>query len=160
MQRIVTIAAAPLAQCGSACFSHADFTIRDHRGDDMEIEAPMEDLLDRLVAHVGVDRTTAEKSVGIILQFLMKEGPAGQVQALFDTMPGAQAILASAPPESGFGSMFGGVMAAGTRMMALGLSMDQVQAVARETLAYAREKAGADTVDAVVGAIPGLGQFI
>jgi hypothetical protein len=134
--------------------------LRVHHDDDMEIEAQMDEFLDRLAAHVGADRTTAEKAVGIILQFLTKEGPADQVRALLDTMPGAQAVLASAPPESGFSSMFGGVMAAGTRMMALGLSMDQVQAVARETLVYAREKAGTETVDTVVRAIPGLGQFI
>ena len=38
----------------------------------------------------------------------------------------------------------GGVMGAGMRMMSAGLSMGQVQGVAREVLAYAREKAGAD----------------
>jgi hypothetical protein len=53
-----------------------------------------------------------------------------------------------------------GIMGAGTRMMAVGLSMDQVQGVTRETIAYAREKAGEDLVGEIVGAIPGLGQFI
>jgi hypothetical protein len=54
----------------------------------------------------------------------------------------------------------GGVLAAGTRMMSVGLSMGQVQAVTRETIAYAREKAGEDTIGEIVGAIPGLGQFV
>jgi hypothetical protein len=53
-----------------------------------------------------------------------------------------------------------GIMGAGTRMMSAGLSMDQVQAVTRETIAYVREKAGEDTIGEIVGAIPGLGQFI
>jgi len=35
----------------------------------------MDELLDRLVANVGVDRAVAEKAVGIILAFLLKEGP-------------------------------------------------------------------------------------
>jgi hypothetical protein len=52
-----------------------------------------------------------------------------------------------------------GVMGAGTRMMSAGLSMDQVQAVTRETIAYVREKAGEDAIGEIVGAIPGLGQF-
>ena len=53
-----------------------------------------------------------------------------------------------------------GIKGAGTRMMSAGLSMDQVQAVTRETIAYVREKAGEDAVGEIVGAIPGLGQFI
>ena len=63
--------------------------------------------------------------------------------------------------DNGAGGMFGsGVMGAGTRMMATGLSMGQVQAVTRETIAFAREKVGEDAVGEIVGAIPGLGQFI
>ena len=45
-------------------------------------------------------------------------------------------------------------------MMSVGLSMGQVQAVTRETIAFAREKAGEDTVGEIVGAIPGLAQFV
>jgi hypothetical protein len=45
-------------------------------------------------------------------------------------------------------------------MMAAGLSMPQVQGVARETLGFAREKAGEDAVGEIVGAIPGLTQFV
>ena len=51
-------------------------------------------------------------------------------------------------------------MGAGTKMMAAGLSMGQVQGVTREIIAYAREKAGEDAVGEIVGAIPGLGQFV
>jgi hypothetical protein len=121
----------------------------------------MEELIGRLVANTGVDKTTAEKAVGIILQFLLKEGPADKVQALIGKLPGADAALKAAPPDTGGGGMFSsGVMAAGTRMMAAGLSMGQVQAVTRETIAYVREKAGEDAVGEIVGAIPGLGQFV
>jgi hypothetical protein len=45
-------------------------------------------------------------------------------------------------------------------MMAAGLSMSQVQAVTRETIGYAREKVGEDAVGEIVGAIPGLSQFV
>jgi hypothetical protein len=121
----------------------------------------MDELIGRLVANVGVDRTAAEKAVGIILQFLVKEGPADKVQNLIDKLPGATAAMQAAPADDGSGGMFGGgVMAAGTRMMAAGLSMGQVQAVTRETIGYAREKVGEDAVGEIVGAIPGLGQFV
>ena len=48
----------------------------------------------------------------------------------------------------------GGVMGAGSRMMAAGLSMSQVQAVTRETIGYAREKVGEDAVGEIVGGSP------
>ncbi len=121
----------------------------------------MDELIGRLVAKTGVDRAAAQTAVGIILQFLVKEGPADKVGQLIDKLPGAQAAIQNAPEDSSSGGMFGGgVMAAGTRMMAAGLSMGQVQAVTRETISYAREKIGEDAVGEIVGAIPGLGQFV
>jgi hypothetical protein len=119
----------------------------------------MDELVDRLVANVGVSRTAAEQSIGIILDFLKKEGPPDKVQALLDKLPGSELYLQSA--EGGDGGMFmSGVMGAGMRMMSAGLSMDQVQAVTRETIGYVREKAGEDAVGEIVSAVPGLGQFI
>jgi hypothetical protein len=124
-------------------------------------EGQMDELIGRIVANVGVDRTAAEKAVGIILQFLLKEGPADKVRSLIDKLPGADAAIAAAPPDSGAGGIFGGgVMAAGSRMMSLGLGMGQVQAVTRETISYLREKVGDETLSEIASAIPGLGQFV
>lgn len=121
----------------------------------------MDELIGRLVANVGVDRTTAATAVGIILQFLVQEGPPDKVRELIERWPGAAEAIENTPQDSSSGGMFGGgVMAAGTRMMAAGLSMGQVQAVTRETISYAREKIGEDAVGEIVGAIPGLGQFV
>jgi hypothetical protein len=117
----------------------------------------MDELIGRLVANTGVGREAAEKSVGIILAFLQKEGPPEQVQALMNRLPGAEALAQAAGGDDG--GLLGGLMGAGTRMMNAGLSMSQVQGVTRETIAYAREKAGEDTVGELVGAIPGLSQF-
>ena len=119
----------------------------------------MDELVRRLVATVGIDSAVAEKSVGIILQFLQKEGPADKVQALLDQLPGSQAALQAAR-DGGGGFSVGGVMGAGTQLMGLGLSMGQVQSVTREVISYAREKIGEDAVGEIVGAIPGLGQFV
>ena len=121
----------------------------------------MEELIGRLVTSLGIDRPTAERAVVVILQFLVKEGPADKVKTLIDGLPGADAAIATIAAEPANGGMLGGgIMAAGARMMAAGLSMGQVQAVTRETIAYAREKAGEDAVGEIVGAIPGLGQFV
>jgi hypothetical protein len=122
----------------------------------------MDELVERLVANCGVEPSVAEKSVGIILDFLRKEGPADKVQALLDKMPGADALAADAAQSQGSGSLFGmgGLMGAANRLMSAGLSMGQVQSVTREIVAYAREKAGEDAVGEVVGAIPGLSPFV
>jgi hypothetical protein len=124
----------------------------------------MDELIARLVADVGIDRATAEKAVGIILEFLVKEGPADQVQPLLAKLPGAEAVIQKAASESDSeGTMagaMGGVMGAGMRMMSAGLSMGQVQSVTRAVIAYTREKAGEDAVGEIVAAIPGLAQFV
>ena len=122
----------------------------------------MDELIARLVANVGVDQATAGKAVGIILDFLLKEGPPDKVQPLIDKLPGAQALIQAQQTGDAGAGMFGmgGLMGAGTKMMAAGLSMGQVQGVTKEVIAYTREKAGEDAVGEIVGAIPGLSQFV
>ncbi len=124
----------------------------------------MDELIARLVADVGIDRATAEKAVGIILEFLVKEGPADKVQPLLTKLPGAEAVMQRAATENDNAGLMagamGGVMGAGMRMMSTGLSMDQVQSVTRAVIAYTREKAGEDAVGEIVAAVPGLSQFV
>jgi hypothetical protein len=122
----------------------------------------MDDLIARLVANTGVERPIAEKAVAIILAFLLKEGPRDKVQALIDHMPGARALVDTQQGESagGLASMMGGIMGAGQRLMAAGLSMGQVQTVTREVVTHARETVGEDTVGDIVAAVPGLSQFV
>jgi len=123
----------------------------------------MDELIGRLVAEIGIDRAAAEKAVGIILDFLVKEGPADKVQPLLAMLPGAEALAQKAASEGGgglLGGAMGGVMGAGMRMMSAGLSMGQVQSVTRAVIAYTREKAGEDAIGEIVAAIPGLSQFV
>jgi len=127
-------------------------------------EGVMDELIARLVADVGIDRATAEKAVGIILEFLVKEGPADKVQPLLTKLPEAEAVMQRAATESDSAGLLagamGGVMGAGMRMMSAGLSMGQVQSVTRAVIAYTREKAGEDAVGEIVAAVPGLSQFV
>ncbi len=122
----------------------------------------MDELIARLVADVGIDRGTAETAVGIILDFLVKEGPADKVQPLLAKLPGAEALIqkAAGAGGGGLGGAMGGVMGTGMRLMSVGLSMGQVQSVTRAVIAYTREKAGEDAVGEIVAAIPGLAQFV
>jgi F420-0:gamma-glutamyl ligase len=102
----------------------------------------MDDLIGRLVAHAGVDRTAAEKAAGVIVQFLSNEGSTEKVRALIRHMPGADAAM---PASS-----------SSLRSPRIG----QSQAVTTETLTFSREKAGDDAVGKVVGALPSLGRFV
>jgi len=114
----------------------------------------MDELIGRLVANVGVERTTAETAVGIILA---KEGPPDKIKTLLAKLPGADSLIQKAPADGGG---MGGVMGAGMQMMSAGLSMSQVQDVTRQFIAFAREKVGEDEVGEIVGSIPGLSQFV
>jgi len=127
----------------------------------------MDELIKRLIVETGLDRVTAEKAVGIIFEFLLKEGPADKIGGLFAMLPGADALVARVAAEKGgwgfanaVGGGLGGVMGAGMRMMSAGLSMDQAQRVAKAVLAFTREKAGDQAVGEVVAAIPGLAQLV
>jgi hypothetical protein len=121
-------------------------------------EESMDELIGRLVSDVGVDKAAAETAVGIILDFLSKEGPADKMQLLLAKLPGAEALMQKA--ASAGGGVMGGVMGAGMSMMSAGLSMGQVQSVTRSFIAFAREKVGEDAVGEIVAAIPGLSQFV
>ncbi len=126
----------------------------------------MEELISRITSVAGIDEGLAQKAVGIILGFLQKEGPAAEVSQMMAAMPGAEALIPAAPASGGLMGMVGGmmggggVMALGGQLMGAGLSMGQIQSVSKEMFAFGREKAGEDAMGAIVGAIPGLGQFV
>ncbi len=118
----------------------------------------MDELIAQLAARVGVDKAVAEKTVGIIFDFLRTEGPANTVQDLINEIPGADAAIAS---SGGFsrGILGGGLMALGAKLMGLGLGMGEIQGIARELFKVGRDKIGADKIDAIIAGTPGLSQF-
>ena len=120
----------------------------------------MDELTGQLAAKAGIDSAVAEKTVGIILGFLRSEGPTDKVQALIDTIPGAEAAIAASERGAGFSKLMGGgLMAVGTRLMGLGLGMGETQNIARELFRYGRDKIGADQMGKIIAGTPGLRQF-
>jgi hypothetical protein len=120
----------------------------------------MDELVEQLAAKAGIDKAVAEKTVGIILGFLRKEGPADRVQALIDKIPGAENAVEASRNGGGFsGLMGGGLMALGSRLMGLGLGMSDIQNIARELFRFGRDRIGADQMGEIIAGIPGLGQF-
>ena len=127
----------------------------------------MEELIGRISTATGLDAETVQTAIGHILAFLQKEGPQEEVSQLLAAMPGAQEAVAGAGDggASGMlgglmGAMGGGVMVLGQKLMAAGLSMDQIKTLSSELLAYGRETAGEDVMGRIVGSIPGLSQFV
>ncbi|MEH3120133.1 MAG: DUF2267 domain-containing protein [Methylorubrum populi] len=123
----------------------------------------MEELTTRVMAATGLDTATARKAIGIILTFLRKEGPAPEVERLVAAIPGSAAVM-DAPAGGGLlgrlSGMMGGVMGLGQKLMAAGVSMNQMHPLGRELFAYGRERAGEDVIGPIVGSVPGLGQFV
>ncbi len=120
----------------------------------------MDELVGRLAAKAGIDSAVAEKTVGIILNFLRKEGPADKVQALIDMIPGAEAAIAASNKSSGLARLMGdGLMAVGTRLMGLGLGMAEIQSIARELFRFGRDKIGAAQMGEIIAGTSGLSQL-
>jgi len=120
----------------------------------------MEDLIARIAADAGIDPGIAEKSVGMILAFLLQEGPKDEVDGLFAALPGAAQAADAAGDDNGGGGLGGGLMGLASRLSGLGLGMGEMQTIGRQVFAYVREKAGDERVGQIVSAIPGLGQFL
>ena len=119
----------------------------------------MDELIARLATKAGVDDAVAEKTIGIVLSFLRSEGPSDKVQALIDQIPGAQAAIATSNNSSLSKLMGGGLMAAGTMLIGLGLGMSEIQNVARELFKFGRDKIGANQMGEIIAGTPGLSQF-
>src|SRR5690606_34093839 len=82
----------------------------------------IDELIARITANVGLDADLARKAVGMMLAFLQKEGPAAEVEALFNALPGAAELAAENGAKGGIGGavmgmMGGGVMALGSQLM-------------------------------------------
>jgi hypothetical protein len=119
----------------------------------------MDELIAQLATKAGIDDAVAEKTIGIVLSFLQSEGPSDKVQALIDQIPGAQAAIATSNNSSLSKLMGGGLMAAGTMLIGLGLGMSEIQNVARELFKFGRDKIGANQMGEIIAGTPGLSQF-
>ena len=109
----------------------------------------MHKLIGRLVATIGVDRTAAEKAVGIILPFRRADGAQNNIAAHLDRRRVFAATqTAQTNPDSTD-------TATGIYMTAAGPSVREVPTVGRETFGYASNMAGENAVGDSVGAVPG-----
>ena len=122
-------------------------------------------LVAQIAAATGLDTATAEKAIGLMLGFLEREGDDVATHKMIAAVPGARELVSQWGHEGNgglLGSLFGGngIMGLGQQLMGLGLGMGEITALARQTIAVAREYAGDELVDQVVASVPGLGQFV
>lgn len=134
-----------------------------------EEKIPMNELVSRVAESVGIAPDVAAKAVGMMLGFLQREADDGAVAKMIESIPGASELVAQFNGEGAGGggllgglmaSFGGGVMALGQQLMSQGLGMGEITALAKETIAIAREHAGDEVVDTVVASVPGLSQFV
>ncbi|MES2906723.1 MAG: DUF2267 domain-containing protein [Pseudomonadota bacterium] len=125
----------------------------------------MNEAISSLAVRHGIDEAKARKAVGMILAFLKKEGPEEPVSKLMAVFPDADGLLAEAESAGGgglmgmMGSMGGGLMALGGKLMGIGLNMTQVQNLSRDVFVLGKQYAGDDVMNELVSGVPGLSQF-
>jgi hypothetical protein len=128
------------------------------------MEDAMNDIIRQISEATGIQPNVAEKALGMMLGFLEKEGEDGPVQKMLAAIPGAKDLVSQygGDGSGGFlaGLAGGGIMGLGQQLMGLGLGMGEITALARQTIALAKQYAGEELVDQVVASIPGLGQFV
>jgi len=128
------------------------------------MEEAMNDIIRQISEATGIQPNVAEKALGMMLGFLEKEGEDGPVQKMLAAIPGAQDLISQygGDGSGGFlsGLAGGGIMGLGQQLMGLGMGMGEITALAKQTIAMAKQYAGEDLVDQVVASIPGLSQFV
>lgn len=126
----------------------------------------MDEMISRIAAETGIDPATVAQAVSVVLSFLARSVPAETLAPLRNALPGASQLEAPAGATvSSGGGLFGGsggggIMALAGELGEAGLSMGQMQDFAKSFFAVGREKAGEDTMGAIVASVPGLGQFV
>lgn len=124
----------------------------------------MNDIIRQISEATGIQPNVAEKALGMMLGFLEKEGEDGPVQKMLAAIPGAPDLVSQygGDGSGGFlsGLAGGGIMGLGQQLMGLGLGMGEITALAKQTIALAKQYAGEELVDQVVASIPGLSQFV
>jgi hypothetical protein len=125
-------------------------------------------LVDRITERTGLDPEKAQPAVGIMLNFIAKNSSKEEVEALLEAFPAAEGFLAIDEATENKGLLGGlaskmnasvGVLAALNEMTSLGLSVEEIQQVAKETIQYTREKVGPEMTDEIVARVPGLAEI-
>jgi hypothetical protein len=116
----------------------------------------MEELIARISAAAGIDAGLATKAVGMILNFLQKEGPAAEVSQLIGALPGAEAAMAA---NTGGGGLMGGLgdILFGSTGPRGGRQEGLAQSMARSAVRTMGTTVGREIIRGVLGSLLGGG---
>lgn len=129
----------------------------------------MQVLISKITAATGLNSTTAEKAVGILLNLVATQGDKTKVEALFKKLPGASELVTAHGGDGAGGGGLMGILAGGlmggplamiTKLQAIGLNVDQIKKVGTLTLEHAKKQAGIKAVREAAANIPGLNTYI
>ena len=138
----------------------------------------MEELIQRITAATGIDPQLAHQAIGMILGFIKKHAPEGQMGELLNSIPGADAAVdASADAPAGGGGLMGaigglmgglggaaggagGLMALAGQLQAKGLDMGQMKTVGQQIFQYGEEQIGPEKAREIFKNIPGLSAML
>ena len=131
----------------------------------------MNEVVTQIADRVGIAPDLAEKALGMMLGFLQREADDGPVAKMIEAIPGGADLVAQFNGEgAGGGGLLGGLMSAlgggggimglGQQLMSEGLGMGEITALAKETIAVAKQYAGDEIVDQVVASVQGQSQFV
>ena len=127
----------------------------------------MDELTQQVADKLGIGTDQAERAVGVLLSLVQTNADPEKADALFEKLPGAGELATQYGSVSSGGGLLGklggaigGHLAALSKLQAAGLDTDQMKALGRTVLDYARENAGDELVDDVAASIPGLGSYL
>lgn len=131
----------------------------------------IDSLAEAIAARTRLDAAQVRTALAGALALIRKHGDAGKVAALFEGVPGAEALSASAPPLPKPGLLGGMMKAAGGGAMADGMAMLQQLSKSgvgsvdlQQALPIAAEwveaHAGADLLGEALASIPGAGGLL
>lgn len=122
----------------------------------------MNDLITRIATRLDTDEAKAEHALGTVFALLRDAAGPQEADEAMAAMPGAEALATKYEGEksSVFAKLGGGALAAFTQLAAIGLTVEQIEALGREVNAYAEEKLGHEKTEALISSIPGLAGLI
>jgi hypothetical protein len=136
----------------------------------------MQEFIQQAMQSLGTSEATTKAATGGLLDLVSKNAPPTEVSQLFDKLPGARELMASAAPAApaagavGGGGMLGGLggavsglagaAGAGGGIIAMltqsGLSLANAPQFLSLFVGFAKAKAGPGLVDKIMASVPGL----
>ena len=124
----------------------------------------MEDLVRLASAKLGVGEDTVRSALGVILNLIKQHAEGSDAEALLAKLPGAEALLGSGGGGGGLlgglgaaiGGGLGDALGAAGALNESGLESGQMGDLVGLFSDYAKEQAGDDLAQRVMGSLPGL----